>query len=120
MRLRVGSPDILGGRLWRSMGHTILFPTTQGYIVTPKRRLPDDPGSHFHVFIIGEVVTVLVLKIRNSHHWQSGIQVLERQLNRQTDAAFSGTAHTLYWIGTIGPHWRYGEKDNEAGFDSTR
>ena len=49
---------------------------------------------------------------KNSQHWESEIPVFERQLNRQTDAAFAGTAHTkVYWIGTIGPHWRYGEKE---------
>jgi hypothetical protein len=55
--------------------------------------------------------------LKNSQHWQSGIQALQQQLNGQTDAAFAGTAHTkLYWIGTIGPHWRYGEReDNEQG-----
>jgi hypothetical protein len=27
--------------------------------------------------------------------------------------AFAGTAHAeVYWIGAIGPHWRYGEKDD--------
>ena len=92
---------------------------TQGYIVTPQGRLPDDPESHtipdFKIII--EVVklstppitfrTVLIVKIKSSQHWQSGIGALERQLGRQTDAAFAGTAHTkVYWIGTIGPHWR--------------
>jgi hypothetical protein len=55
--------------------------------------------------------TVLIVKVKNSQHWQSGIETLDRQLNRQTDAAFAGTPHTkVYWIGTIGPHWRYGER----------
>jgi hypothetical protein len=103
---------------------TTLFPSTQGYIVTPQRRLPDDIESHFPDFII-EVVklstppltfrTVLIVEIKNSQHWQSGIRALERRLGRQTDAAFAGTAHTkVYWIGTIGPHWRYGEKDDDG------
>lgn len=55
------------------------------------------------------------MKIKNSQHWESGIPALERQLDRQTDAAFAGTAHTkVYWIGTIGPHWRYGEKEDDG------
>ncbi|KAF8554795.1 hypothetical protein OG21DRAFT_1603252 [Imleria badia] len=103
---------------------TTLFPSTQGYIVTPQRRLPNDPESHIPDFVI-EVVklstppitfrTVLIVKIKNSQHWQSGIGALERQLGRQTDAAFAGTAHTkVCWIATIGPHWRYGEKDDNG------
>jgi hypothetical protein len=106
---------------------TTFFPSTQGYIVTPQRRPPDDPESHIPDFII-EVAklsstapltfrTVLIVKVKNSQHWQSeyGIQALQRQLNRQTDAAFAGTAHTkLYWIGTIGPHWRYGEREDNG------
>jgi hypothetical protein len=102
---------------------TTLFPSAQGYIVTPQRRLPDDPESHIPDFII-EVVkmstapltfrSVLIAKIKNSQHWEYGIPALQRQLNRQTDAAFAGTAHSkVYWIGTIGPHWRYGEKEND-------
>ncbi|KAF8338465.1 hypothetical protein F5887DRAFT_1077804 [Amanita rubescens] len=102
---------------------TTLFPTIQGYIVTPQRRLPDDPQSHIPDLVI-EVEkmataplifrTVLIVKIKNSQHWEDGIPALERQLNRQTDAAFYGTAHSnVYWIGAIGPHWKYGEKLDE-------
>jgi len=103
---------------------TTLFPSSQGYLVTPQRRLPDDTQSDFRDLII-EVVklsmspltfrrSVLIVKVRNTQHWQSGIGGLERQLNRQTDAAFAGMAHTkVYWIGTIGPHWRYGETHND-------
>jgi hypothetical protein len=105
---------------------TALFPTTQGYIVTPQRRIPDDPQgpqSHIPDFVI-EVVkmataplifrTVLIVKIKNSQHWEYEIPALERQLNRQTDAAFYGTAHSkVYWIGAIGPHWKYGEKSDD-------
>ena len=36
---------------------TTLFPSTQGYIVTPQRRLPDDPESHIPDFVIEVVVT---------------------------------------------------------------
>ena len=46
------------------------------YIVTPQRRLSDDPKSFL------------------TQHWQSGIQTLQRKLNQQTDASFSATAHT--------------------------
>jgi hypothetical protein len=103
---------------------TTLFPSTQGYLVAPQRRPPDDSESHIPDFII-EVVKlstppltfrcVLIVEVKNSQHWQTGIGALERQLNRQTDAAFARTAHTrVYWIGTIGPHWRYGEKEDDG------
>jgi len=106
---------------------TNLFPPSQGYIVTPQRRLQDDSESYIPDFII-EVAklsmspltsrTVLVVKIQNTQRWQpesAGIEALQRQLNRQTDASFAGTAHTkLYWIGTIGPHWRYGEREDDG------
>ena len=106
---------------------TSLFPSTEGYIVTPQRRPPDDSDSHIPDFII-EVVklstalalifrTVLIVEIKNSQHWESGIPALVQQLSRQTDAAFAGTVHTkVYWIAseTIGPHWRYGEKEDDG------
>jgi hypothetical protein len=64
--------------------------------------------------------SVLIVKIKNSQHWESGYPALERQLNQQTDAAFAGTAYSkVYWIGSIGPRWRYGEKeDNEPDVQS--
>ena len=77
-----------------------LFSSTQGYLVSPQQRLPNDDQSHIPDFVI-EVVklsthpltlrTVLIVKIRNTQHWPSGIQALRRQLGRQTDVAFAGT-----------------------------
>ncbi|SJL14563.1 uncharacterized protein ARMOST_18026 [Armillaria ostoyae] len=102
---------------------TTLFPSSQGYLVTPQRRLPDDSDSHIPDFVI-EVVklstppltfrTVLIVKVKNSQHWEAGIPA-QRQIGRQTDAAFTGTAfEKAYWIGTIGPHWRYGIKEDDG------
>jgi hypothetical protein len=103
---------------------TTLFPSAQGYIVTPQRHLPDDPESHIPDFIIKVVKmstapcifrSVLIVEIKNSQHWEFGIPAHQRQLNRQTVAAFAGTAHSkVYWIGVIGPHWRYGEKEDDG------
>ena len=104
---------------------TSLFPTTHGYLVTPQQRLPNDDQSHIPDFII-EVVkistsplalrTVLIVEIKNTQHWPNRIQALKRQLGRQTDAAFAGTARDkVYWIGAIGPHWQYGEKIDDGG-----
>jgi hypothetical protein len=102
-----------------------LFPSTQGYLVSPQQRLPSDDQSHIPDFVI-EVVklstppltlrTVLIVKIMNTQHWPSGIQALRRQLGRQTNAAFAGTARDkVYWIGAIGPRWQYGEKIDDGG-----
>src|SRR5712675_2570690 len=104
---------------------TSLFPITHGYLVTPQQRLPNDDQSHIPDFII-EVVkistsplalrTVLIVEIKNTQHWPNRIQALKRQLGRQTDAAFAGTARDkVYWIGAIGPHWQYGERTDEGG-----
>ena len=101
-----------------------LFPATQGYIVTPQCRVPDDSGSYIPDFVI-EVVklsmppltfrTVLIVEFKNTQHWPNGIGSLERQIDRQIDASFAGTAHTkVYWISTIGPHWKYGYKDDDG------
>lgn len=102
---------------------TTLFPAGQGYIITPQRRIIEDNETKPYIpdFII-EVLklstppltfrTVLIVKIKNTEHWPNGIPALERQIHRQTDVAFAGTAfHKVYWIGTIGPHWRYGVRE---------
>jgi len=83
--------------------------------------------SHIPQFII-EVVklstpplpltfrTVLIVVIKNMQHWPGGVEALRRQLKRQTDAASTGTAKDqVYWIGTIGPHWLYGQKIDDGG-----
>ena len=55
--------------------------------------------------------TVLIVEIKDPQQWEYGIPALERQLNQQTDAAFADSAHSkVYWIGPVGPHWKYGEK----------
>jgi len=105
---------------------TTLFPSTQGYVITPQRRIPDDSESHIPDFVIKVVKlstppltfrTVLIVEVKNTQHWPNGIGSFERQINRQTDASFAGTAHTkVYWVGTIGPHWRYGEKEDNGQY----
>ncbi|KAJ7803568.1 hypothetical protein B0H14DRAFT_2887395 [Mycena olivaceomarginata] len=102
-----------------------LFRDEDNYIVTPQQRIPEDSESHIPDFVI-EVVkmtqatpltfrTVLIVEIKNSQHWPNGRAALDRQISRQTDAAFTGTAHTkVYWIGAIGPHWRYGVKEDDG------
>jgi len=94
-------------------------------MVAPQQRLPlEDAHLPIPDFFI-EVVklstapltfrTVLIVEIKNTQYWQSGIQRLQEQINQQCDSAFSSTAHTkMYWIGTIGPHWRYGEQMDDG------
>jgi hypothetical protein len=110
---------------WYGPWNTILtnfFPSYRGYIVTPQRRAPHEVDGQSSDFIMAVVKlstrptvtfrTVLILEIKNTQHWESGIPTLQRQLGLQTDSAFAGTAHTkVYWIGAIGPHWMYGEKE---------
>jgi hypothetical protein len=99
-------------------------------VVNPHRR----PSGNSHIPAI-EILkltssspvtfrTVLVVEVKNTNQWQTGIPALERQLITQADAAFAGTdafagtAHAeVYWIGAIGPHWRYGKKAHGDGQD---
>ena len=100
---------------------TTLFPTSQGYLILPQRRITEDSQSPIRDFVIEvaklttspfQLRTVLVVKARNNQHWQAGIPRLEQQIRRQTDTAFGGTAaFKVYWIGVVGPHWRYGVRE---------
>jgi len=64
--------------------------------------------------------TVLILEVKNTNQWPTEIPALEQQLTRKTDAAFAASASAfvstvyakVYWIAAIGPHWRYGERDD--------
>ncbi|KAH9047546.1 hypothetical protein EDB84DRAFT_1434782 [Lactarius hengduanensis] len=62
--------------------------------------------------------TVLIVQIKNNQRLQSGIETLERQMNRHVDAAFRGTElgtaiSEVYWITSIGPRWRFGVKEDD-------
>lgn len=100
---------------------TALFPPVQGYMVSPKRHLPSDVLEVVKLTSTNPLTlrTVLIVKILNSQHWNTeygswpGIETLERKLNLHANSAFNETARTkVYWIGVIGSHWRYGEKDD--------
>jgi hypothetical protein len=100
-----------------------LFPTSNGYVVSPQRVANNDDDRNripdFVIFVLRiapplRLQPVLVVKIKNTHHWPSGIDRLDAQINLQTDAALAGVAsNTIYSIGAIGPHWRYGKKEND-------
>jgi hypothetical protein len=97
------------------------FPADKGYIVTPQKKLigDDDHSNRIPDFVI-EVIKVtppslkkqivLIVEIKNSQYWRSGISALEKQMKAQAENAFSRTAEeTLYYIMVIGPHWMYGK-----------
>jgi hypothetical protein len=59
--------------------------------------------------------TILIAEIKNTSQWPGGIDSQEEQIRIQADAAFAGMAFdTVYWIGAIGPHWRYGKVEEDA------
>ena len=62
--------------------------------------------------------TVLVIEIRDTPHWPANIPEQEVQIKHHTDKAFAGSevSRARYWICVIGPHWRYGFKDDDAQF----
>jgi hypothetical protein len=63
-------------------------------------------------------LTVLVVEIRNTPDWPASIPAQETQIKRHTDASLAGSEHSkarskVYWISVIGPHWRYGDRDED-------
>ncbi|KAF8476381.1 hypothetical protein DFH94DRAFT_109872 [Russula ochroleuca] len=100
---------------------TTLFPPPQGYVVNPRKRHELEDGSLSDlIFDIFKVTfpltfrTLLIVEIKGSHHWDHGIPAFMQEIGRQTVLAFLGNAtHKVYWIGTIGPHWIYGEKEDD-------
>ena len=102
---------------------TTLFPPSQGYVVTPQRRIAERiPDFLFEVAKISTppliLRTVLIVKFKNSPLWESGKGALMREIELQADMTFEGTAkEKVYRIGIIGPHWIYGEKEDDDGQD---
>jgi hypothetical protein len=115
---------------------TLLFPSSNDYMVIPRGGKPIS-GSLVPDFIfevakgtfapgpsgsnpILSVRTVLVIEVKDPKYWDHGKEVILQQLRRETDAVFSverssmsGIANQkVYWIGAIGPHWVYGEKEH--------
>jgi hypothetical protein len=99
-----------------------LFPASKGYLVSPMRR--KSPSSDFIFEVATDACpadtfrTVLIVEIKDPRHWDHGIPVLMQQIAHQTELAFLGSAtqkasHKVYWIGTIGSHWIYGEKEDD-------
>jgi hypothetical protein len=107
---------------------TTFFPVGKGYLVTPQRKIVSDED---HTSVVPDFVievskittspldkrTVLIVEIKNTQHWPDRILALENQLLKQADATLADNAKDLvYYIMTMGPHWRYGVKyDNGRG-----
>ena len=87
------------------------LPSAQRYVVTLHSR-PFDPDSHLIIEKMTSTApvtlcTVLIIAIGNAKHLKPGIPVPEHELNQQIDNAFASTARSkVYWIESIGPHWR--------------
>lgn len=80
-----------------------------------QRRLPDDPESHFPDFV-NEVMklatppttfrnVLIIVEVKNSQHWQTGIGVLQRQIYLTLPLQALHTQRCTYW--------RYGKKDDD-------
>lgn len=100
---------------------TFLFPPAEGYVVTPQSRLYGDddssviPDFTIEVERVEDERLVLIVEIKNSSHWPNGIHRLLQQLNGQANHAFAENAREeLYWIAVIGPHWKYGVKEDDG------
>jgi hypothetical protein len=65
------------------------------------------PSLHFQV--------VLIVQFKNYQHWPEGVAQLFVQICRKANSEFAQTAGgKLYWIAVIGPHWRYGIKEDDG------
>lgn len=108
---------------WLAILNT-LFPYSRDYMITPlSHAAQDNDHTPYFVFevsksttVSGEDRTVLIVAIMHYLDWKAGIPLLETEINRQADIAFSRTFSRsnskVYWIGVLGPHWQYGVKDN--------
>ena len=100
-----------------------LFPP-EDYILRPQRRFPAKSALVMEVLKMSTPYTkpsrtVLVIEIRNTSHWQAGIRDQEVRLNNLINAAFVGNESSsarskMYWISVIGPHWRFGYRDDNG------
>ena len=107
-----------------------LFPLSRGYALAPLHRVTKDnrhtPCVAYNVSKFIDLTatphSVLIVVIMESPDWQACVPSLEKEINRLTDATLSGTlmeravpTSKIFWIGTIGHHWRYGIKEDNGG-----
>jgi hypothetical protein len=114
---------------WYGPWNTILatlFPSNQGYVIIPQlagvAEGLQSPVPDFSIAVAKmskrprRFRIVLVVKIRGSAYWESdeGKDGLMRLIRIHTgDAVQDSEEIKVYWIGAIGPHWRYGEREGE-------
>ena len=109
---------------------TILFPPADNYLVSPQiKTYSEKDAAKGLPDLILEVAkpvdqplfalrTILIVEIKNTHHWPNGVDHIMRRIDVDTGYEFSKTAlDKLYWVAAIGPHWLYGvrEEDERKG-----
>jgi hypothetical protein len=111
------------GGAWCSI-LTSLFPLSQNYTVCPRKR------AEYHSDLILEVCkgiftpgplpgaleienkTVLVVVVKDPQQWDHGKELLLEQVGHRMDLGLDlRTAGKWFWVGSIGPHWVYGEQE---------
>ncbi|KAK2465586.1 hypothetical protein APHAL10511_002478 [Amanita phalloides] len=102
---------------------TTLFPAADNYVVSPQIKTYSERDANQGLpDLILEVAksvdqpfglqTILIVEIKNPHHWPDGVDHIMRRIDLDTGYEFSKTAfNKLYWIAAIGPHWRYGVRE---------
>ena len=131
-------PDAMD--VWYGPWNTILssiFPSSRGYMVFPMgdKGVSGPPVPDLFIEVAKVTITpgpdpsllfrtVLILEIKDPQYLDHGKEALLQQLRRETDLAFStrGIGHIvertaeqkLYWVGSIGSHWIYGEKEDNG------
>jgi hypothetical protein len=127
------TPETVGvlNGAWNAILFT-LFPAKQGYVVTPRRTRAKHnssmPGPFSAIRVVFEVAkftskpltsrTVLVVKVEDSQDWEHRKEDFIQEIGRWKvlpDLAFQdsgGATRKSYWIGVMGPHWVYGEKED--------
>jgi hypothetical protein len=104
-----------------------IFSSSDNYVVHPRRVRAADNFSVQHIpdlvvedirdpnAIVWKPRTVLIVTIENSEFWESGKDALMERIKFQTELAFARTAtERVYWVVVIGPHWRYGIKEDDG------
>ena len=115
---------------WYTIWHGIivqLFPISRNYAYWPLHRIAKDKRhTPYLAYEVSEFIalpatrrSVLIVVIMESSDWRACVPSLEEGINRLTDDALSGTlsdraTSKVFWIGTIGHHWRYGVKEDNG------
>ncbi|KAG6380452.1 hypothetical protein JVT61DRAFT_8591 [Boletus reticuloceps] len=104
----------------------ILSPPYEGYMISPRGKTYFERGSPegipgFSLAVAkpagplpAPLRTILIVEVKDIHHWPDGIDDMLRRVDEDTGRSFSKTAaDKLYWIAALGPHWMYGVREEE-------